>query len=1000
MIEKFLFYFRYFLFISLILIGYIVISQPVLLQKNLQWNISENNLFFQNCSFTNSGIPFFEYSIHNSSKLNLSLQLRITNKKEILVSNVKLYDSLPVLPELKQNTYKASDIYITTVSFIPIVYESGKVYIIESFEIITKAAPDATYRLKRTKNGSIYNSVLSSGEWVKVRVKNSGVYKITYEGLRMLGYENISSIRVFGNYSGLLPTMNNEPRKQDLIELPIEVYNYGDGMFGKGDYVIFYAQSPHTWKWNKNYEMFLHEYNIYSPYSYYFVLVNGGTPKLIENQDYNTLSFSTEISSYNAYDFQEKNDTNLLQSGQEWYELIAPLKKEFVLNSNISYSLSILSALVGSSSDKALIQLSVNNSPINTYTFGAKNESKLGHKGFFKETIPFSGDKVTIGYTVTNQGYETRGYLDYVVINYRAPLIYNNKQLHFTDKNTAETNAMARYTITGNVPAIWQVTDACNPKKVAINNNGGITYFNYPTNELHNFIAFDPTTVELVELFGKVKNQNLHGLQGIDMVIVCNDVNHEFAKKLADLHSRTSNLAVQIVNQEQIFNEFSGGRPDVTAIRDFMKYLYDQGEINGRRLRFLLFFGDGSYNNNDIYAQKYSLLTYQSKIGLDHYSSWVSDDYFALLDDDEGVKEGKIIGAMDIAVGRLPVNNQEEARIVTEKIINYAENKEMRGSWRNSIAFLADDADKGQIFHMEQSDNLTKQVALLNPNFNFTKIFLDAYKQISTSGGARYPDVNKAIEETIKKGCLVFNYTGHGNPVQFTGENVLNKAEVLDWDNKLKLPLFITASCEVGRYDDYTRKSLSEAILLKNNGGGIAMITTTRVVYAGANYNLNSAVYNYLVQPDEKGNPPFMGEILRKAKNDVGIDYNQNKFNFILLGDPALRLALPVYKAVIDTINHKSTKSKTDTIHSLSLVSVKGHVQNQYGIPDKSYTGTLYVTVFDKERFITTLSNDGASAYVFKSRDNALFRGKASVINGTFSFDFITPKDIYLHYDF
>jgi len=284
-----------------------------------------------------------------------------------------------------------------------------------------------------------------------------------------------------------------------------------------------------------------------------------------------------------------------------------------------------------------------------------------------------------------------------------------------------------------------------------------------------------------------------------------------------------------------------------------------------------------------------------------------------------------------------------------------------------------------------------------NTNLITDKVFLDAYPQVSIAGGQRYPTVNKTIESKIKNGCLIFNYTGHGNPLRLAAEIVVDKSEVDKWQNPDALPLFITAACEVGRFDDETRLSLGENILLSNHGGGIALFTTTRKVYSDQNMELNSNVYDYMFSLTAENKPQFMGNILKQAKNDAVTD-NFNKFNFVMLGDPAVRIALPIYTVKTDKVNGYSSEVKIDTLRALSNVTITGHIDNYNGIKQSSYNGTIHAVVFDKPQNITTLSNDGNSPITYKAQNNILFKGKATVQNGDFTFSFIVPKDIFYFY--
>ncbi len=290
---------------------------------------------------------------------------------------------------------------------------------------------------------------------------------------------------------------------------------------------------------------------------------------------------------------------------------------------------------------------------------------------------------------------------------------------------------------------------------------------------------------------------------------------------------------------------------------------------------------------------------------------------------------------------------------------------------------------------MEEADQLTKTIATNHPSFNIDKIYLDAYPQISTPMGQRYPDVTKAINNKIKKGALIVDYIGHGNPTKFTHEEVLTDNDVTSWTNKDKLPLFMTATCEVSRFDDYKRTSIGELILLNPNGGGIGLLTTTRAVSSGPNYELNKNFIHYVFNKDLR-----FGDIIRLTKVNTGSDASTNKRNFTLLGDPALKLNVPYYNIVTSKINNKPVTEGADTLNALSKVTIQGFIENDNGNKLNDFTGLITPTIFDKPVNKKTLGNDGYSPFTYQEQKNILYKGKASVNNGDFTFSFIVPKDI------
>jgi hypothetical protein len=410
-------------------------------------------------------------------------------------------------------------------------------------------------------------------------------------------------------------------------------------------------------------------------------------------------------------------------------------------------------------------------------------------------------------------------------------------------------------------------------------------------------------------------------------------------------------------------------------------------------LQYVLLFGDASYDNRNVTEEQVPVISYQTIESLYSDRSFMSDDFFGIFEAGKGVRNDDLAGNLDIAVGRMTVNTLAEARVVVQKLIDYTTAPDSRGNWQNYITFLADDADKGETFHATQADNLAKQIAAKYPQFNFDKIYLDAYKQVSNSSGQTYPDAVRAVNERMIKGSLVFNYTGHGNSTRMSQEHVLTSSMVELWKNKTRLPLVITAACDVSHFDDPNILSLGEKLFLQKDGGAIALFSTIRAVYAEPNYVLNAQMYNYLFERDEQGNILTIGEAIRRAKNAMG-QYELNKRRFVLLGDPALQLAVPHNKVVIDSIDNHAFADFNDVLRANQRVRLVGSIRNYTDEKLSTYNGDLLVTVFDKPQMVETLGNDGSNTIEFEVQKNILFRGWTTVKNGSFEANIIIPQDI------
>ncbi|MEZ5083557.1 MAG: type IX secretion system sortase PorU [Bacteroidales bacterium] len=478
----------------------------------------------------------------------------------------------------------------------------------------------------------------------------------------------------------------------------------------------------------------------------------------------------------------------------------------------------------------------------------------------------------------------------------------------------------------------------------------------------------------------------------MDYVIVTHPLFREQAEQLKLLHETVDGFKTLLTEPEQIYNEFSSGKQDPTAIRDMMKMFYEKYPDNNPR--YLLLFGDGSFDLKDRIEHNTNFIpTFQTEESLTISSSYVVDDYFGILDDDEGEDAH---GYLDIGIGRIPSQTIEEAQTVVDKIVRYvAGGGQQFGEWRNTICVIADDEDGN--LHLEQADSLADGLGFVPKVFNKVKVYLDAFQQEKSPSGERYPDVHKKIKDQVNTGALLVNYIGHGGTGGWAHERVLQQPDILNWSNIEKLPVFITATCEFTRFDEPEIYSGGELVLLNPNGGGIALFTTTRLAYAQSNFRLNERIYARAFTP-VNGKMPYLGDLIRESKPPSQLTTR----NFVLLGDPAIRMAYPEYKIITKSINGKTLEVGeyiTDTLKSLQEITVIGEINNLDGQLMNDFNGIILPTVYDKSTIYKTIGNDAASYPVeFTNQDKILWKGTVSVSNGQFTFSFILPRDMALNF--
>jgi hypothetical protein len=969
---------------------------------------SRNILFFDEAVLLNNiFLPVYQNKIEVPADIeNIDIKIAQAIYESVPDSDLlkipadnKLTDSITIQWNTSVERKKNYLLY----SFIPIRKnrQNGK------FERLKYFVTKVDYKLIGLKNKNnlqktkaLNNSVLSTGEWYKFQVDKNGVYQIYYNDLTELGLKNPENVRIYGHGGKNLPEINDGTTPSDPIEIPIMFFNGTDGIFNDGDYFLFYTQGPNTIEYNSTNNTFSHKVNAYTDKVTYFITSSPGgkrismasVPSEIEN---------LYVTSYDHIDFHEKNLYSLIHSGREYYGELFDFQTSYSFTFDLpnlvsSEQVQLNAKFVARSGITTYFQLFNNNQVISTISMGIidplsilgtyaveSTNSILFNATSGENTIKINYDKS--GNTSAN------GWLDYLFIKARQYLKMSGSQLEFRDTQSVGQNAISGFTVdaTNSQVQIWEITDIFDVKQMQTAFQNNTTTFKDQTNYLKNYIAFDTKSgllrPNILKDKGKIENQNLHGMNNSDFVIVTHPDFIEQANRLAALHVKKDSIVVNVVTTEQIYNEFSSGNFDPAAIRNFAKYLYDNANSEEERIQNMLLLGDGSYDNKTQSSGNSNFIpTFQSKNSLTIVTSYVSDDYFGLLDNSESIDNG----LMDIGIGRFPVKNKDQADAIVSKIESYMFNS--MGSWRNQICFIGDDEDSN--IHMQQADQLARYIAANYPTFNIDKIYLDAYSQVSTSSGSRYPDANTAVYNSLNQGVLIMNYTGHGGERGLTSELVIRQVEdVQKWKNKY-LPLFITATCEFSRFDDYKYTSAGEDVLLNESGGGIALCSTTRVVYSGPNFTLNYQFYRNAFATDANGKQITLGEIMRRTKNVIG--YEINKLNFTLLGDPALRLAVPKYFVTTDSINGNPTTNGNDTIKAYQTVSVKGRVTDISGNTINNFNGTLFPVTFDKNKKVTTLSNDGLAPFVFYQQNDILYKGKASVNKGNFDFSFIVPRDI------
>ena len=856
----------------------------------------------------------------------------------------------------------------------------------------------------------VNNSVLANGNWFKFSVDTTGVFKIDKTLLQQIGIStnnlNPKKIHIYGNGGNLLPEFNGDFRYDDLQENAIYIEGEEDNSFDTNDYILLYAKGPHSWEVDINTNNVSHKQNIYSDKAYYFITVNDNNGKRIQSTSSVSGTPVTQLTSFNDYIFYENETTNLFAAGRKW------LGEDFSVENQQTFQLpfpnlvqneplNIKVRAVAVSGITSSMQVNVNSQDLFNLNFGAiTSGSTLASDRAGSESITNSSAIVDVSLDFNNGGNPSaRAYLDFIEVSGKKQLIAGDFQFSFRSFEAANTSGIVEYQIQNsqNIFQTWEVSDPTNVSNIA-NESSSSTIFSFKANggDLKEYIVVHQNDFYIPEAVSnaRVENQNLHALKDINYLLITSNEFTEQAQRIANYHIENSGLTAKVVILDEIYNEFSSGSKDITGIRDFIKHVYETNSTDDAKLKYVCFFGDASYDYKDrIIANNNIVPVYLSDQSYNLASSYVTDDFFGMLEDSEGTMSSS--HSIDVATGRIPVSTQQQATDVVDKILRDY-NVDSFGDWRNTVTLLADDIDNILDDSPIQPgvEIIADDIKENKPVFNINKIYADAYVQQNSSGGERYPTVKAAITTAIETGTLVFDYFGHGGEDGFAQERFLDIPQIKGFKNENTLPLFITITCEFSRFDNPTRTSAGEFVFWNTTGGAASMITTTRDVYISVGQAFNKRLMAILLEFNNED--LTIAESLVKTKNNYS---ETQKFFIYYFGDPVKKLAIPKPNIRITKMNGVDITQSLDTLKALSKVSFEGVITDNLNNILTDFNGNLSTTVYDKPIDKSTLDNDNFGIIeVFDSQESKLFRGLASVENGNFSFEFIVPRDVKIAY--
>ena len=852
-------------------------------------------------------------------------------------------DPLPAMPKVSQVISVDRKCGELTLSFVPLVFRDGQYQKLVSFMLEVRCERLAVRGKRSAVSGRraatqryADHSVLATGKWAKIRVPSTGIYQINSELVKKVGFSDINKVKVYGYGGGMQPEILTADYLAETDDL-MEVTTCETG--GRK---LFYAIGPVTWDANNK-----RIRNPYSSYGYYFLTENDSTAQTMSEAEF-IEKYYPLADDYNS--LYEVDDFAWYHGGRNLYDataIAAGGSHTFTVPAKGAGQEGVMTAVV-TADDATTVYVSVNDVTVDTLR------------------------------VLAHGGYEQMRQAESV------------KKLH----NLQASNKVTLQTLAG----------------------GGTTRLDYISIHVNEPAAAPDlsATFPTPEYVYGITNQDHHADPFADMVIIIPTTQKlkAQAERLKTMHEQKDGLRVTIVPADELFNEFSSGTPDANAYRRYLKMLYDRAGTDADMPRYLLLLGDGAWDNRMLsvewkdYSPDDFLLCYESENSSSATDCYVTDDYFCLLDDDEG--GSMLVAKGDVAVGRISARTADDAGIAVDKIESYV-NNENAGAWQNLLCFMGDDGNENA--HMQDADSVAREVERLYPTYQIKRVMWDAYTRVSSSTGNSYPDVTRLIKQQMQQGALIMNYSGHGRADAISHEYVLRLA---DFENvSSRLPLWLTASCDIMPFDGQ-EENIGETAFFNKKGGAVAFYGTTRTVYQTQNRLMNLAFTRHVLSQNDSGQLLPIGEAVRRAKNELietGIiigyangqpiystDRTQNKLQYTLLGDPAMRLAAPTMGIRIDSINGTPlVDGQTQKLEAGSTATISGHVLERDGQLSADYNGTLTVTVCDALEKIVCKMNDPTETsepFVYYDRPNTLFSGSNVVKNGRFTLTFAVPKDI------
>lgn len=988
--------------------------------KVLATSISEDKLpsFKEGFNFSSEkGLKFFNewktnQQIDEESVIISDIYYEVINENDLFDLKRQTIPN-QIRYQLKNSSDRGQN--YTYIEISPIIKDNGVYKKVMSFSV--EYSLRSHFR-NQSNTQEIYSSVLKTGDWYRFRVDKTGVYRLSKSFLNSLGLNtnvNPRTIKIYGQGGQMLPMANSADYPFDLTENAIKFIGEEDGVFNDSDYILFYAEGVEGYNEESNTNI-----NLYSEESYYYVTAGAGFGKRIQILQ-EPLEDATEfIDSYDSYKFHELDEHSPARLGRRWFGDRFDVENEKTFefefpNIDTSEPVQVKVYAAATSESATTMQVFVNGNQVDNFAFPQIEDAVLGGSDFYPqipETINVSSPNITVTLNYDNGGNPSSlAYVDYISVEAKENLTHSNRQFILKNNDAATMSGIGEYSISNasSVSEVWDVTDRFNITTKVNENSEANFSFKASLGEDKTYLVVDPIDyyVPIKVSNSYVVNQDIKGtifnneqgeFEDVDYIIITRSDMLSQANRLAQINRTQNDLNVKVFTLEEIYLEFSSGNSDISAIRNLIKYVYDNASSPENRLKYVCLFGDSSFDYKDRISGNTNVVpSWHSYSSFSLSNSFVSDDFFGMMDESEGQMQTS--DKLDIAVGRVLADTPQRAKELVDKIENYYSEASF-GSWRNNIMLIADDIDESwEAILQETSNDIANEITQNKPFINAIKIFSDAYVQEVSAGGERYPEANKDIFDALEVGVLVANYFGHGGEDGLASERIFDKVNAQEVQNNCRLNCFVTVTCEYTKFDNPQRQTAGEFLYWNKEGGAISLITTTRQIFVSVGVAFNVILEEHLFG---YGTNDYisMAEALRRTKNDPAISgIEQNRLVFFI-GDPAMKLSIAQPNIRLTEINDIPLTDDSEVLQALSTAKIKGEITDELGNVLTNYNGTLTATIHDKPIQRTTLGNDGVQSggqlitLDYNTLGEIIFRGQASVVNGQFEFDFVVPRDI------